>query len=406
MPLMKVNAVLPFNHETNLPACYEASPDEFSPNGKLVIIDRSISMEDKDEEFKLTLSMLLAGLAGMKQVPAVPTPSGRTNLIGKVKQIVASDKLGEQELIIVTDGLDNEHDINEFQVGVTDAGEPHITKVDLKDYPNMEEYMRARQRAILEYLSFIGAKVHLIGIGNEVKELLAMAGRHRMRVAHIPQRATATEVVAVVDAVINTEADAPLCREDFASTEEFELKAESRVITIDRVGCHPAPDDEQVQAVQRVAELIHVGERLTPEAFKEAFSAAEIAAPIGEDINKYTRGVVLYLMALSNEKGPIPGAVIGGKFARIFAPPSGGDSGWRVNQMLFQLSTRGILDAKKEEAVTVFVEGRPRSFNKVICYKTSSAAAHLVEAMAADTDWATPKSELVFATGKRTRGSS
>lgn len=406
MPIMHLNAVLPFNNEVGLPPCYEAPPDKFSTTGKVVIIDRSGSMQANEAEFKLTLSMVTRGLAGLDNVPAVPSPSGGTNLIGKVKKIVESGELGEQEMIIITDGLDNHREISEIQVGVTDAGEPQIVKVDYDNYDSTEAYMKARQEAILNYLSFIGARVHLIGIGSEVKELLAMAGRHRMRVAHIPQRATAAEVVAVVDAAVNSEPDAPLSRADFASAEEFEAEAERRVVTIERVGCRPSEDDERVQKVQRTAAMVHVGgDRFTEESFKEAFGSAEAAAPIAEYAKKYTRGVVLWLMTNSIDKGPIPGAAVGGKMAKVFAPPQGGDSEWRVNQLLYQLNTRGVLTAEKEDAVTMVLEGRSRSFKKVKCYKASTRAAHLVDTLKDDADWATPTSDLVLATGKRSRDS-
>lgn len=407
MPIMHLNAVLPFTDDIGLPACYEAPRDKLSKTGKLLIIDRSGSMQANEAEFKLTLSMVTRGLAGLDHIPAVPSPSGGTNLIGKVKQLVESGELGEQEVIIITDGLDNAHDINEFQVGINDAGEPAIVKVDYESYDSTEAYMKARQEAILKYLAFVGARVHLIGIGSEVKALLAMAGRHRMRATHIPQRATAAEVVAVVDAAVNSEPDAPLSREDFESTEEFEAEAERRVVTIARIGCRPAPRDARVQAVERTAAMVHVGEnRFDEESFKEAFAAAEAAARIAECAKKYTRGVVLWLMRESLDKGHIPGAAIGSRMSKVFARPQGGDSEWRVNQLLHQLKTRGILTAKKEDCVAMELEGRSRTFKKVECYATSTRAAHLADALKNDASWATPTSELIIATSKRARDGS
>lgn len=402
--IMKLNAIYPFNHDVNLPPCYEAPQDDFSPTGKIVVVDRSASMECKEQEFKLALSMLSRGLAGLKQVPVVPRPSGSTNLIGKVKKIVESG-LGEQELIIITDGFDNAHDINEFQVGVAETGEPQIIKVDRDNYSTTDAYLRARQSAILDYLGFIGAKVHLIGIGKEVSDLLSMAGRHRMRVAHIRQGATTSEVVAVIDAALSTDPDAALRREDFASAEAFEAEAERRVITIDRIGCRPAPTDDQVQEIQRTAAMVHVGDdRFTEESFKEAFATAETAAPIAEYARQYTRGVVLWLMAQSIEKGFIPGAAIGGARAKIFAEPEGGNAQWRVNQLLHQLKVAGMFTAKKLDTVLLELEGRSRNFKKVECYQTSSAVAHLVDTLKSDANWATPTSQLVRA-GKRARNS-
>eukprot|EP00966_Prymnesium_polylepis_P158061 3653501-Prymnesium_polylepis.1 len=103
------------------------------------------------DELRLTLSAVKA-LSGMASVPPVPEPFGGTNLIGAVKRIVESGTLGQQQIVIITDGLDNQHDVTEFQTGTTDAGEPVMTTVAQGDFATDAEYMSARQRAILDYL--------------------------------------------------------------------------------------------------------------------------------------------------------------------------------------------------------------------------------------------------------------
>ena len=146
MQIMKLNSLEPFNGNINLPASYTAPPDKCHPKGKACVLDRSGSMGSQEGEFKLTLSTIKA-LSGLDSIPPVPKPTGSTNLIGKIKKIVESPDFGEQELIIVTDGLDNQHTINAFQVGVTESGEPRMVHIKKENYPSHDEYMRARQGA-------------------------------------------------------------------------------------------------------------------------------------------------------------------------------------------------------------------------------------------------------------------
>jgi hypothetical protein len=297
MQIMKLNSLEPFNGNINLPASYTAPPDKCHPKGKVCVLDRSGSMGSQEGEFKLTLSTIKA-LPGLDSIPPVPKPTGSTNLIGKIKKIVESPDFGEQELIIVTDGLDNQHTINAFQVGVTESGEPRMVHIKKENYPSHDEYMRARQGAILDYLTYIGAQVHIIGIGNEVKELLKMAASHPMTVAHVPQRATASQVATVVGAAISIVRDTAVTTADFSTAEEHATATNARIITVDNLCGQPAAAAEQVQAIESDASRVYVGDdAFTVETFKEAFAKAEDAAPIAECAKKYTRGAVMWLLS-------------------------------------------------------------------------------------------------------------
>lgn len=391
---MKLNAILPFNGDINLPPSYCAPTDRFDPKGKICVVDRSHSMVYQEEEFKLTLSMVKA-LSGLDSVPPVPKPSGSTNLIGKIKKIVEDPDFGEQELIIVTDGLDNQHDINDFQVGLTESGEPQMINIKQENYNNQEDYMRARQEAILDYLTFIGAQVHLIGIGNEVKQLLKMAASRPMTVAHVPRSATASQVATVVGAAIKIVRDTVVCATDFSTPEEHATASDARIITVENLCGQPFAEQEQVERIERDAGLVYIGDdAFTVESFKKAFAAAEDASAIAEEAKKYTRGVVMWLMKLSLTHGKVPGAIIGGKFAKVFAPPeSAGD--WKVNKLLSELKKIGILEGKKEEELQFVVENHSRTFTKVECYEAAPRATHLVRQVADDSEWATPEASLV-----------
>lgn len=359
-------------------------------------------MGKQEDEFKLTLSMIKA-LSGLDSIPPVPKPTGKTNLIGKIKSIVESPDFGEQELVIVTDGLDNSRTINEFQVGVTESGEPRMISIDPNNYSSQEEYMSARQGAILDYMAYIGAQVHIIGIGNEVKELLKMAASHPMTVAHVPRRATASQVATVVGAAIRIVRDTAVAAADFSTTEEHAAATDSRIITVDNLCGQPAAAAEQVQAIERDASRVYVGDdAFTVETFKQAFAEAEDAAPIAECAKKYTRGVVMWLLTLSLAQGKVPGAVIGGKHAKVFEPSEGAGE-WKVNKLLSELKKTGIVTAQKADKIDFVVEGHSRTFTKVECYEASPRAAHLVALMADDSEWATPEAELVQKGNKRKR---
>jgi hypothetical protein len=402
MPIMKLNSILPFNGNVDLPPSYTAPPDKFHPKGKVCVVDRSGSMGRQEEEFKLTLSMVKA-LSGLDTVPPVPSPTGHTNLIGKIKKVVESPDFGEQELIIITDGLDNQHDINDFQVGVTESGEPRMINIKESNYPDFDAYMCARQEAILDYLAYIGAQVHIIGIGNEVKQLLKMAASRPMTVAHVPFRATASQVATIVGAAISIVRNTSVSVADFATTEEHTAEAEARIIAVDNLCGQLAAEDEQVAAIQNDASRVYVGDDpFDADTFKKAFSRAEDAASIVDCARKYTRGVVMWLLALSLTQGKVPGAVIGGKLAKVFEPPA--DAGeWKVNKLLSELKKVDIVTGKKEENVELVVSGRSRLFHKVECYEVTPRAAHLVPQMATDPGWATPEADLVQKGSKRKR---
>ena len=391
---MKLNAILPFNGNINLPPSYCAPPDKFSPTGKICVVDCSHSMVDHKKEITLTLSMLKA-LSGLDSVPPVPNASGSTNLIGKIKKIVEDPGFGAQELVIITDGLDNQHDINDFQVGVTQSGEPQMINIKKENYNIFEDYMRARQEAILDYLTFIGAQVHLIGIGNEVKQLLNMAASRPMTVAHVPRSATASQVATVVGAAIKIVRDTAVSATDFSTPEEHATASDARIITVENLCGQPVAEQEQVERIESDAELVYIGDdAFTVESFKKAFATAEDASAIAENAKKYTRGVVMWLVKLSLTHGKVPGAVIGGRFAKVFAPPeSAGD--WKVNKLLSELKKVGILVGKKEEELQFVVENHSRTFTKVECYEAAPRATHLVQRMADDSEWATPEATLV-----------
>jgi len=102
----------------------------------------------------------------------------------------------------------------------------------------------------------------------------------------------------------------------------------------------------------------------------------------------------MWLVKLSLTQGKVPGATIGGKFAKVFEPPEGAGE-WKVNKLLTELKKVGILSGKQEAKLQFVVEGVSRTFTKVVCYEAAPRAVHIVRQMADDAEWATPEAELV-----------
>ena len=395
---MKVNAILPFNGEIDLKPSYEAKADECYKRGKIVVVDRSASMRNAEREFSVVLSMIKA-LGGLKRDITVPTPSGSTNLIGKIKSIVESGSLKEQELIVITDGQDNAHEINEIQIGVNDDGQEITVKLD--NTGHYETYMKKRQDAILKYMEFLGCQVHLIGIGNEVKNLLKMAAPHRMTVAHIENGASSAEIANVVNAAIRITRSNALNAE---STEAAETHAQARIINAGNLAGIEPLSKEDVTMIEQNSSKIHVTDDvLTIESFKMLFEEAEanVLTDLNDEAKLYTRGVILFLMNLSLTQGAVPGAAIGGKYSKVFAPPAG-VTRWPVNQLLSELKKQKLITSTRHEKVTFVHDKKTRNFNKVECYEVIPSVRPLIPDLLTDC-WTIPADQLVKVDAKRKR---
>jgi len=392
---MKVNSILPFNGEIDLKPSYEVSADRYAKRGNILIVDRSGSMKTFEREFAVAMSMIKA-LAGLDRDITVPEPYGTTNLIGKIKSIVESGNLKEQELIVITDGQDNEHDIDEIQIGVDANGNAVYVKLD--ESRGYETYMKERQDAILKYLEFLGCHVHLIGIGNEVKNLLKMAAPRRMTVAHINTGAKSDEIANVVNAAIR------VTRSNVVTTSS-EAEAQARIINAGNLEGIDPLSKEDVSMIEEESKRIHVtNDVLTIENFKVIFEEAEaniLAGSTSEDAKRYTRSAVLFLMNLSMTKGAIPGAVIGGKHSKIFEPPPG-VSQWPVNQLLSELKKQKLLTSSRYEKVQFVYDNKSRNFNKVECYEAAVSVRPLIPDLLVD-NWVMPADQLVKVVSKRKR---
>tara|TARA_Y100001937_G_scaffold128837_1_gene208749 strand:+ start:3175 stop:4368 length:1194 start_codon:yes stop_codon:yes gene_type:complete len=396
---MQVNYILPFNGDINLKPSYEVKTENYHKKGKIVVVDRSASMSEFENEFGLAMSMIKA-LAGLDRDICVPSPSGSTNLIGKIKSIVESGSLREQELIVITDGVDNAHETDEIQTGVDDDGK-YIT-VKLNRNGNYEAYMKERQSAILKYLEFLGCQVHIIGIGNEVKNLLKMAAPHRMTVAHINQGASSNDVANVVNAAMRT------TRSNSVIDANHEDNVQTRIIDVGNLeGFHPVSEEVVTMIENDSKRIIVTDDVITIDEFKQKFEELESITDMGqldEEARRYTRAVILFLLDLSSQHGPIPGAVIGGKYSKLFAPPLGVTK-WPVNQFLSELKKIKLISATRHEKVAFKYDEKIRNFNKVECYELTPVTRSFLPDLITDENWCSPVNQLVRLTAKRQRDS-
>ena len=100
----------------------------------------------------------------------------------------------------------------------------------------------------------------------------------------------------------------------------------------------------------------------------------------------------------------MPGAIIGGKRAHIFDDPC---KDCKVNQMLYQLSVRKVLEASTCEEITfsftLFGKEHERSLNKVACYQVTERARSLIESLRGDAGFCLPEAELKVASSAKKR---
>jgi hypothetical protein len=393
----KTNEVRIFNHRDDHAPLYVAPADKWTDDGQSVWVDVSSSMELLLGELKAALSAYKV-MSNIGASLVLPKPDGATNLFGNIAKFVRSGQLGNQQLVILTDGVDNNHDITSFPVGLDATGAAVHKQVQRDMFDSFADYMNARQEAILEYLESIGAKVHIIGIGNEVTNLLRLASQRRMVAAHIPQGSNNAQVANVLQATLLAPDRARLDRSNFATAEMHAAAGEARIVTIDNLA-DVEPSLDVVDAAQREVARVVVGEdAMTIDEFKSIFEQAEEAANLQEAAKRYTRAVVLWLLNLAadHENEPMPGAAIGSKLSKVFQAPEGCETFWPVNQLLAKLRERGLLTAKRVDEVSFSHSGRTRNFTKVTCYACVSKAAPLLREISSDQTWTAAAESLVL----------
>lgn len=164
-------------------------------DGTLLQIDCSGSMKYHQDEVRVALSAWKC-MTNTQGQYNVPTPSNQTAILDAVNQAL-EEFPGLKNLVIITDGMDNASRATEYIKAVNE--DDSLEMAPLPGNPD------PRRDAIIDHLANMGVKVHLVGVGNEVKEFIQRTQKRRgskIITAHIPQHASAHDVAAVMHTVV------------------------------------------------------------------------------------------------------------------------------------------------------------------------------------------------------------
>lgn len=353
-------------------------------DGLHVLYDVSDSMRKFKTPVRLSVSALSA-VTGLKSTDLpLPPPSKHTNLVGALEEVSSTVPPGAT-LLVVTDGDDTHFDTTEIPTSLDANGERVYTK--LTRWPSSQEDITARREAVLDFMSnVIQCDVHLLGIGEEVKDFIRMASKKKkLKVAHVNTYATPRQMVSTMHVTLEpavTTGDTGVITVETPRVKEFSEGLDDRFMNAIVQGA----GDVTIEGQDDVASL------------KLKFERAEEAVQFPESEKHYTRGVVLWFMKqMLSSGGPLPGALIGGSRRHVFDPPNESRS-WKsaVNALLTSLCNTGVLKrVHKATEVKVCVDEYGLCFTYHDCQLYDvSADAGLVEAITLEGTWSCPKESL------------
>ena len=173
-----------------------------------VFVDVSGSMNKYLPELKLLVSLLKA-LGGLPAIPLVPEPEDQTNLLGVIQGAMPEptgppleDDNARPNVILITDGYDNVLPLEDGLAVGWAANAPVVNALPRNAAPGEGLYHERRQKAVLEHLTrYRGAEVALVGVGENVTQMLKIAERLPVTVAHVEQTRSDDDVVAACSIV-------------------------------------------------------------------------------------------------------------------------------------------------------------------------------------------------------------
>lgn len=326
-------------------------------DGIILLVDVSHSMTSRRSELKAAFSAMLAMDPDAPRLD-LPTLEKHTRLYG-CSEWAMNDVIGtDQRLVVLTDGDDTHYDDDKIKTGVDDDGAFTYTELPFEQgRADMEQYLLKRRDAILQYFELLAIDVHIIGIGNEVKDLVQKASTKKNIVAaQVADLASVKEIVAIVQTAVRQSRRKQVKAATDAGTEvpaPIIYTKEQPVV----VEAQEAPDfAEAVQKVDAKAAAIAFGETLPPARIKEMIHEAEKQAGLSdgpEQLVNYRRKAALWFIELAaNEPdgARIPGALLGAQYSAIFTGPDGHqDKAWfrSMNVFLSKLRDAGVLSNGK-----------------------------------------------------------
>jgi hypothetical protein len=415
-----------------------------------VFVDVSGSMNQYLPELKLLVSLLKA-LGGLPAVPPIPEPADQTNLLGVIQDALPEptgppleDDDARSNVILITDGYDNVLPLADGLAVGWAANAPVINALPRHAGVGEGLYHERRQQAVLEHLTkYRGAEVALVGVGENVTQMLRIAERLPVTVAHVEQTRSDADVAAACSIVNHVVGELAKPRAERArSRASSSGSRKPRVINKDYLkhedNAHVLlkEDDALVKRARATAKEVTIENEPEPAMTFEQFAArvheAEVGAGFAFEVQgdpskmkpedlwllKFTRAALLFHMSESRRlKRAVPGALLGGSQTSLMLATfaRGTHRGWQsvFNRLLSKLkagSKSGQLleashhPAKDKEAPWRYTSENndptaALSWSGVPCYAPSALANGVLEELEGDVHkwdhWALPRAEFI-----------
>ena len=357
-----------------------------TPDGVHVCIDTSGSMKAKHKVLKQIIGSVAAMCGLIGQLNTCPTLDGKaTHIASNVGELAGV--IGEgQKLVVVTDGGDNEMnlDLSKLVVDINN-GTPVYSQLPQKAvHPpappddataeERQEHMREcalaqktwtdnRQSDILRHIeNVVRAELVLVAVGDEVAPFIVKASRvmKRTSLAHVPTAASLQAVTGIVTAAVR----APRVQQEQAEP--------LKVLRIDAPEAQPAAQgitpqiqeaiDQHANAITVDTSITRSGADLTPAQIRTLIEAVE-NEPADEHGNpseitkmlahvdrlKFRTQLLYFLQECAKKPGErLPGALIGSENKAVLtgiALEGTLESNARTlaNKLLSKLGTKGEL---------------------------------------------------------------
>lgn len=232
---IQIHSVWAFNSNT---WCLYRNPTPPAENGVVVIVDASTSMKNKQNEVKLTLSVVkcMSRTQGMWNAP---DPGSTTSLVDAVDELVGMKLEGVNKMIIISDGDDTTSLREKLIKAISEDGSAEL--VDMPVFPTRfnrwvdqklsntsvdgfdghdigardaltheyNEYhaklIAERREAVVNHIDKLGVQLFVVGVGKEVKHFIEECAKEGLgiRAALIDSDATAEQVGAIVATTVN-----------------------------------------------------------------------------------------------------------------------------------------------------------------------------------------------------------
>ena len=322
-----------------------------SDGGVVGVFDNSGSMNDVKDEMRVAISAFLCITNTDQRLVHMKTPKGKTYLVSCMERIV-KDLPPSTRVFLLTDGDDTETSRTSIPVNVDSNGDLLYREIHTTG---------ERRSAVMDFLENVAlCDVHVLGIGNEVKDLVTALSKKRMVVGHVDRGINTRQMIGVVQTVMDG-------------------KPTGELITLESPNLIFPSDDVQVK-IETIGKNVVVSDGDTVDASALDLMLQQCEQTLSLPACKYTRAVMAWYLCELKRRGPLPGALIGGKRTRVFPGPEDRRR-WSsdVNALLSKMSERPCLTSlgKQDEAI-VKVGEKTFSYSKTPMYDVPSSVPLIV----------------------------